>query len=79
MSSSPYAERVRPLVSDVTQTLAALREKKADVMFEGAQGAMLDVDHGTYPFVTSSNTTGGFAGDRHGPRAACRSTTCSAS
>jgi adenylosuccinate synthase len=57
-----YAERVRPLVSDVTQTLAALREQKADVMFEGAQGAMLDVDHGTYPFVTSSNTTGGFAG-----------------
>jgi len=57
-----YADRVRPLVCDVTQTLAALREKKADVMFEGAQGAMLDVDHGTYPFVTSSNTTGGFAG-----------------
>jgi adenylosuccinate synthase len=57
-----YAERVRPLVSDITQTLAALREKNADVMFEGAQGAMLDVDHGTYPFVTSSNTTGGFAG-----------------
>jgi adenylosuccinate synthase len=57
-----YADRVRPLVNDVTQTLAALREKKADVMFEGAQGAMLDIDHGTYPFVTSSNTTGGFAG-----------------
>jgi adenylosuccinate synthase len=57
-----YADRVRPLVSDITQTLAALREQKADVMFEGAQGAMLDVDHGTYPFVTSSNTTGGFAG-----------------
>jgi adenylosuccinate synthase len=57
-----YAERVRPLVSDITQTLAGLREKRADVMFEGAQGAMLDVDHGTYPFVTSSNTTGGFAG-----------------
>jgi len=57
-----YAERVRPLVSDITQTLAALRDKQADVMFEGAQGAMLDVDHGTYPFVTSSNTTGGFAG-----------------
>src|SRR3954462_701887 len=57
-----YADRVRPLVNDVTQTLAALREKKADVMFEGAQGAMLDVDHGTYPYVTSSNTTGGFAG-----------------
>jgi adenylosuccinate synthase len=65
-----YAERVRPLVSDITQTLAALREKKADVMFEGAQGAMLDVDHGTYPYVTSSNTTGGFAatGTGIGPR-----------
>jgi adenylosuccinate synthase len=65
-----YAERVRPLVSDITQTLADLREKKADVMFEGAQGAMLDVDHGTYPYVTSSNTTGGFAatGTGLGPR-----------
>ena len=65
-----YAERVRPLVSDITQTLADLRERKADVMFEGAQGAMLDVDHGTYPYVTSSNTTGGFAatGTGLGPR-----------
>jgi adenylosuccinate synthase len=65
-----YADRVRPLVSDVTQTLAALRAQKANVMFEGAQGAMLDVDHGTYPFVTSSNTTGGFAatGTGIGPR-----------
>jgi adenylosuccinate synthase len=65
-----YVDRVKPLVSDVTQTLAALREQKADVMFEGAQGAMLDVDHGTYPFVTSSNTTGGFAatGTGLGPR-----------
>jgi adenylosuccinate synthase len=65
-----YADRIRPLVSDITQTLAALRAQKADVMFEGAQGAMLDVDHGTYPFVTSSNTTGGFAatGTGIGPR-----------
>jgi len=65
-----YVERVRPLVSDITQTLANLRAKNADVMFEGAQGAMLDVDHGTYPFVTSSNTTGGFAatGTGLGPR-----------
>jgi adenylosuccinate synthase len=65
-----YAERVRPLISDVTQTLADLRAKNADVMFEGAQGAMLDVDHGTYPYVTSSNTTGGFAatGTGLGPR-----------
>jgi adenylosuccinate synthase len=65
-----YADRVKPLVADITQTLADLRAKKADVMFEGAQGAMLDVDHGTYPFVTSSNTTGGFAatGTGLGPR-----------
>ena len=65
-----YAERVKPLVADITQTLADLRAIQADVMFEGAQGAMLDVDHGTYPFVTSSNTTGGFAatGTGLGPR-----------
>jgi adenylosuccinate synthase len=65
-----YADRVRPLISDITQILATLREQKADVMFEGAQGAMLDVDHGTYPYVTSSNTTGGFAatGSGVGPR-----------
>ena len=65
-----YADRVKPLVSDITGTLASLRAQQADVMFEGAQGAMLDVDHGTYPFVTSSNTTGGFAatGTGIGPR-----------
>ncbi len=65
-----YAERVRPLIADITQTLAELRAKQADVMFDGAQGAMLDVDHGTYPYVTSSNTTGGFAatGTGLGPR-----------
>jgi adenylosuccinate synthase len=65
-----YAERVRPLVSDVTQTLADIRKRGGDVMFEGAQGAGLDIDHGTYPFVTSSNTTGGFAatGTGLGPR-----------
>ncbi|MFO1402033.1 MAG: adenylosuccinate synthase [Steroidobacteraceae bacterium] len=56
-----YVERLRPLVLDVTLELARLRAAGADVMFEGAQGAMLDVDHGTYPFVTSSNTTAGGA------------------
>lgn len=56
------AEQVKPLVVDVTQALDALRKSGANVMFEGAQGAMLDVDLGTYPFVTSSNTTAGFAG-----------------
>ncbi len=55
-------ERVKPIVSDVTLTLSRLRAEGANVMFEGAQGAMLDVDLGTYPYVTSSNTTAGFAG-----------------
>ena len=65
-----YAERVRPLVTDVTLALAHIRKDGGDVMFEGAQGAMLDIDHGTYPYVTSSNTTGGFAatGTGIGPR-----------
>jgi adenylosuccinate synthase len=56
-----YAERLRPMVLDVTALLAGLKQQGANVMFEGAQGAMLDVDVGTYPFVTSSNTTAGGA------------------
>jgi adenylosuccinate synthase len=56
-----YAERLRPLLVDVTSTLVRLRTAGANVLFEGAQGAMLDVDVGTYPFVTSSNTTAGGA------------------
>jgi adenylosuccinate synthase len=56
-----YAERVRPLIVDVTGVLGRLRAGGADVMFEGAQGALLDVDVGTYPYVTSSNTTAGGA------------------
>ena len=64
-------ERIKPLVVDVTRELAQLRAQGANVMFEGAQGAMLDVDHGTYPYVTSSNTTAGGAstGTGLGPRA----------
>jgi len=56
------AERIAPLVTDVTRELQALRTASANVLFEGAQGAMLDVDLGTYPYVTSSNTTAGYAG-----------------
>jgi adenylosuccinate synthase len=65
------AESIAPLVTDVTLALQRLREQRANVLFEGAQGAMLDVDLGTYPFVTSSNTTAGFAatGTGIGPRA----------
>jgi adenylosuccinate synthase len=66
-----YAERLAPLVTDVGAALHALRVARANVMFEGAQGALLDVDHGTYPYVTSSNTTAGYAatGTGIGPRA----------
>jgi len=65
-----FAERLRPLLLDVTGTLARLHDAGANVLFEGAQGAMLDVDVGTYPFVTSSNTTAGGAatGTGLGPR-----------
>ena len=63
-------DRIRPIVYDVAGELAALRASGANVLFEGAQGAMLDVDHGTYPFVTSSNTVAGYApvGTGLGPR-----------
>ena len=65
-----YADRVRPLITDVT--LAAYRHREAGdhIIFEGAQGAMLDIDHGTYPFVTSSSTAAGGAatGSGVGPR-----------
>jgi adenylosuccinate synthase len=56
-----FAERLRPLVCDTAQLLNdAIRAGKR-VLFEGAQGTMLDVDHGTYPFVTSSSATAGGA------------------
>ena len=55
------AERIRPMVCDTAQLLnQAIREGRA-ILFEGAQGTMLDVDHGTYPFVTSSSASAGGA------------------
>lgn len=54
-------ERVTPMVADITQLLHEMQRDGASVLFEGAQGAMLDIDLGTYPFVTSSNTTIGGA------------------
>jgi len=64
------AERLHPMVEDVTGTLHTLRRAGENIMFEGAQGALLDIDHGTYPYVTSSNTTAGGAatGSGMGPR-----------
>ena len=55
------AARIRPMVTDTVAYLSDLRRSGARLMFEGAQGAMLDVDHGTYPYVTSSNTSAGAA------------------
>jgi adenylosuccinate synthase len=48
-----------PMVRDVSRRVFELREQGKRIMFEGAQGSLLDIDHGTYPFVTSSNTTAG--------------------
>ncbi|MFT5720393.1 MAG: adenylosuccinate synthase [Motiliproteus sp.] len=53
------AEELRPMVADVTQMLHDFRRKGDNILFEGAQGSLLDIDHGTYPYVTSSNTTAG--------------------
>ncbi len=56
-----FAEFVRPMMADIADILYQLRKQGQRVMFEGAQGSLLDIDHGTYPFVTSSNTTIGGA------------------
>ena len=61
-ASLSYADTLKPMVSDVVSDLSELRRTEANVLFEGAQGALLDIDHGTYPFVTSSNTTAGAIG-----------------
>jgi adenylosuccinate synthase len=64
------AERVAPLVEDISERLRSEMQRGGNVLFEGAQGALLDVDVGTYPFVTSSNTIAGEAavGTGLGPR-----------
>ncbi|MDE2296322.1 MAG: adenylosuccinate synthase [Gammaproteobacteria bacterium] len=69
-SNLALGERLKPLVADVTGILDRLGTQGCNVLFEGAQGAMLDVDLGTYPFVTSSTTTAGgaAAGTGIGPR-----------
>jgi|TARA_R110001606_G_scaffold70650_4_gene161482 adenylosuccinate synthase len=60
-SGLEMAEFLRPMVADTITLLHDLRKAGANIMFEGAQGSLLDVDHGTYPYVTSSNTTAGGA------------------
>jgi adenylosuccinate synthase len=56
-----FGDYVEPMKSDVAGLLHELRRQGQRVLFEGAQGALLDIDHGTYPYVTSSNTTVGGA------------------
>jgi adenylosuccinate synthase len=57
----PLADRIKKMVADVPSLLAEALANKEPLLFEGAQGALLDVDHGTYPFVTSSNCIAGAA------------------
>ena len=64
-----WAQVLLPMKADVTKILHDAREAGENILFEGAQGSLLDIDHGTYPFVTSSNTTAGSAatGSGFGP------------
>ena len=66
-----YADRLRPHVTDTSRLLWDGLQAGKNVLFEGAQGTLLDIDHGTYPFVTSSNPTAGGAavGSGIGPKA----------
>ncbi|MEX2523910.1 MAG: adenylosuccinate synthase [Gammaproteobacteria bacterium] len=63
-------ETIGPMVTDVSTLLYEIQDQDGDILFEGAQGTLLDIDHGTYPYVTSSNTTSGGAatGTGVGPR-----------
>ncbi|MDZ4812569.1 MAG: adenylosuccinate synthase [Pseudomonadota bacterium] len=56
-----FADYVKPMVADVSTLLYEARRRGEKILFEGAQGSLLDIDHGTYPYVTSSNTTVGGA------------------
>ena len=54
-----WAEQISPMICDVSARLHSLQKQNKKILFEGAQGTLLDIDHGTYPYVTSSNTTAG--------------------
>ena len=68
-SQLTLSRNLRPLIDDTIDLLHKRRKEGADILFEGAQGSLLDIDHGTYPFVTSSNTTAGgtATGSGYGP------------
>jgi len=56
-----YGSQLKPFITNTSIFLNKALDQHKNLLFEGAQGALLDIDHGTYPFVTSSNTTAGFA------------------
>lgn len=60
-ASLVQGEQVKPMLCDVSEKLYEYQEQGHNLLFEGAQGALLDIDHGTFPFVTSSSTTAGGA------------------
>ena len=64
-----YGEKIKPMLADVSMLIKKINSEEKSVLFEGAQGALLDIDQGTYPFVTSSNCspTGIAAGAGCGP------------
>ena len=61
-ASLSYVDQLRPMVKDVVEELSQRRKSDENILFEGAQGSLLDMDQGTYPYVTSSNTTAGAIG-----------------
>ncbi len=56
-----FAEQITPMISDVSRKLYDMNKRGEKILFEGAQGTLLDIDYGTYPFVTSSNCVAGAA------------------
>jgi adenylosuccinate synthase len=68
-TSMALAKQVEPMIADTIDLLHTHRKVGDSILFEGAQGSLLDIDHGTYPFVTSSNTTAGgtATGSGYGP------------
>ena len=68
-STLAAVDSIRPMIGDTIEILHAHRKTGNNILFEGAQGSLLDIDHGTYPFVTSSNTTAGgtATGSGYGP------------
>lgn len=61
-ASLSYVDQLRPMVKDVVEELSQRKKSGENTLFEGAQGSLLDIDQGTYPYVTSSNTTAGAIG-----------------